>query len=99
MRYRSAIKGWRLFCLELFAVAAAASGDHRRAAAILAAGEAARHAMGAEPDPDEQAIRAQALKLLDQDSEDFALGYVEGRALDLPAALSLAAGADRAADT
>ena len=85
--------------LELFAVAAAASGDHRRAAAILAAGEAARQAMGTEPNPDEQAIRAQALKLLDQDSEDFALGYFEGRALDLPAALSLAAGADRAADT
>ena len=55
--------------------------------------------MGTEPNPDEQAIRAQALKLLDQDSEDFALGYFEGRALDLPAALSLAAGADRAADT
>lgn len=67
----------------------------RRAAAILAAGEAARHAMGAEPDPDEQAIRGQALKLLDQHSQAFALGYAEGRALDLSAALSLAAEADR----
>jgi hypothetical protein len=51
--------------------------------------------MGAEPDPDEQATRGQALKLLDQHSQAFALGYAEGRALDLPAALSLAAEADR----
>jgi tetratricopeptide (TPR) repeat protein len=84
------------YTLELFAVAAAANGDHRRAAAILAAGEAARHAMGAEPDPDEQAIRGQALKLLDQDDEVFAIGSAEGRALDLPAALLLAAGEDPA---
>ena len=88
-------KGLAVFCLELFAVAAAAGGDHRRAAAILAAGEAARHEMGAEPDLDEQAIRGQALKLLDQDGEAFALGYAEGRSLDLSAALSLAAGAER----
>lgn len=84
------------YTLELFAVAAAANGDRRRAAAILAAGEAARRAMGAEPDPDEQAIRGQALKLLDQDDEAFAIGSAEGRALDLPAALSLAAGEDPA---
>lgn len=38
-------------CLELFAVAAAAGGDYRRTAAILAAGQAAREAMGIEPDP------------------------------------------------
>ena len=88
-------RGLAVFCLELFAVAAAAGGDHRRAAAMLAAGEAARREMGAEPDPDEQAIRGQALKLLDQDGEAFALGYAEGRSLDLPAALSLAAGAER----
>ena len=82
--------------LELFAVAAAVSGDDRRAAAILAAGEAARHAMGTEPDPDEQAIRGQALKLLDLQGQAFALGYAEGQALDLPAALSLAEREDRA---
>ena len=81
-----------MFCLDLFAVAAATGGDHRRAAAILAAGEAARRAMGAEPDPDEQAIRGQALKLLDLDGEAFMLGYAEGQALDLSAALSLAEG-------
>jgi predicted ATPase/transcriptional regulator with XRE-family HTH domain len=82
------------YSLELCAVAAAANGDHRRAAAILAAGEAARRAMGAEPDPDEQAIRGQALKLLDQDHEAFAIGSAEGQALDLPTALLLAAGED-----
>ena len=82
------------YSLELFAIAAAASGDHRRAAAILAAGEAARQAMGTAPNPDEQAVRGQALELLDQHSQAFALAYAEGRALDLPAALSLAARAD-----
>jgi hypothetical protein len=90
-------RGLAVFCLELFALAAATDGDHRRAAVILAAGEAARRAMGAEPDPDEQAIRGQALKLLDQDGEAFMLGYAEGRALDLPAALSLAEGTDHSA--
>ena len=77
-------------CLELVAVAAAAAGDQQRAAAILAAADAARHAMGAEPDPDEQAVREQALKLLDQHGQNFVLGRAEGQALELPAALSLA---------
>jgi tetratricopeptide (TPR) repeat protein len=81
-------------CLELFAVAAAAGGDHRRAAAILAASQAARQAMGIEPDPDEQATREQALELLRPHDEAFALGSAEGRKLDLSAAVSLAAGAD-----
>jgi hypothetical protein len=90
-------RGLAVFCMELYALAAATDGDHRRAAAILAAGEAARRAMGAEPDPDEQAIRGQALKLLDQDGKAFMLGYAEGRALDLPAALSLAEGTDHSA--
>jgi ATP/maltotriose-dependent transcriptional regulator MalT len=82
-------------CLDLFAVAAAVGGDDRRAAAVLAAAEAARQAMGVEPDPGKQAVRGQALKLLDQHGQAFTLGYAEGQALDLPAALSLAAGADR----
>jgi predicted ATPase/class 3 adenylate cyclase len=80
--------------LDLFAVAVAAAGDQRRAAAILAATGAARHAMGIEPDPDERALREHSLKLLDQHGQDFALGHAEGQALDLPAALSLAASAD-----
>jgi len=80
--------------LDLFAVAVAAAGDQRRAAAILGATGAERHAMGIEPDADEQALREQALKLLDQHGQDFALGRTEGQALDLPAALSLAASAD-----
>ena len=87
-------KNLAAWCLDLFAVAAAAAGDQRRAAAILAAVDAARQAMGIKPDPDEQALRQQALKLLDQNGQDFALGHAEGQALDLPAALSLAANAD-----
>jgi hypothetical protein len=86
-------KNLAAWCLDLFAVAAAA-GDQRRAAAILAAVDIARQAMGVERDPDEQALRQQALKLLDQNGQDFALGHAEGQALDLPAALSLAASAD-----
>jgi hypothetical protein len=81
------------WCLDLFA-AAVAAGDQRRAAAILAAVDAARHAMGIEPDADDQALRQQVLKLLDPHGQDFALGRAEGQALDLPAALSLAASAD-----
>ena len=82
------------WCLDLFAVAVAAAGDQRRAAAILAAVDAAWHAMGIEPDAEDQALRQQVLKLLDQHGQDFALGQAEGQALDLPAALSLAACAD-----
>ena len=80
--------------LDLFAVAVAAAGDQRRAAAILSATGAERHAMGIEPDADEQALREQTLKLLDQHCQDFAVGRAEAQALDLPAALSLAASAD-----
>jgi predicted ATPase/class 3 adenylate cyclase len=87
-------KSLAAWCLDLFAVALAAAGDQRRAAAILAAVDAARHAMGVEPDAGDQALREQALKLLDQQGQDFALGHAEGQALDLPAALSLAASAD-----
>jgi len=78
-------------CLELFAVAAATAGDDRRAAAMLAAGEAARHEMDIAPDPGDQAIRAQALKLLARHGETAAAGRAPGPALDLPAALALAA--------
>ena len=88
-------RGLAVFCLELFALAAAASGDHRRAAATLAAADAAQHEMGTKPDQGKESIRGQTLKLLDQDGEAFALGSAEGRAMDLPAALSLAAEADR----
>jgi predicted ATPase/class 3 adenylate cyclase len=87
-------KNLAAWCLDLFAAAVAAAGDQRRAAAILAAVDAARHAMGTEPDTDEQAVRQQVTKLLDPHRQDFALGRAEGQALDLPAALSLAASAD-----
>jgi predicted ATPase/DNA-binding XRE family transcriptional regulator len=84
-----------VWCLELFAVAAAARGDDRRAAAILAAGTAARHAMGAEPDADEELIRAHAFKLLEQHGQAVAS---REQALDLAAALSLAAEAVRTSE-
>jgi hypothetical protein len=78
------------WCLELFAAAVAAAGDQRRAAAILAAVDAVRHAMGVEPDADDQALRQRILKLLDPHGQDVALGHAEGQGLDLPAALALA---------
>jgi hypothetical protein len=84
------------WCLDLFAVAVAAAGEQRRAAAIIAAVDAARRAMGIEPDPDDQALRQQGLKLLDQHGQDFAFGHAEGQRLDLPAALALATEADPA---
>jgi hypothetical protein len=87
-------KNLAAWCLDLFAAAVAAAGDQRRAAAILAAVDAARHAMGVQPDADEQALRQQVLKLLDPHGQDFTAGLAEGQALDLPAALSLAASAD-----
>jgi hypothetical protein len=87
-------KNLAAWCLDLFSAAAAAAGDQRRAAAILAAVDAAWHAMGVEPDADGQALRQHVLKLLDEHGQDFALGHAEGQALDLPAALSLAASAD-----
>jgi predicted ATPase/transcriptional regulator with XRE-family HTH domain len=85
-------------CLELFAVAAAARGEHHRASAILAAGQAARQEMGTEPDPDEQAVRDQALELLGQHGETPGPGGAEGPELDLPTAFSLATAASHAAD-
>jgi predicted ATPase/class 3 adenylate cyclase len=81
-------------CLDLFAAALAAAGDQRRAAAILAAVDAARHAMSIEPNADDQARREHALKLLDPHGHDYALGHAEGQTLGLPGALSLAASAD-----
>jgi hypothetical protein len=93
---RSATEGWRCFV-------SSCRLSLRRRAAITAVRRLSsppvmsRNETGVKPDPDEQAIRGQALKLLDQDCEVFARGgYAEGRGLDLAAALSLAAGADRA---
>jgi predicted ATPase len=76
-------------CLELFAAAAAARRDVRRAATILAATGAAREAMGVGADEDDEAVRAKALALLSRErSLDDA--WAEGRTLDLAAALELA---------
>ena len=55
-----------------------------------------RDSEGVEPAPDQQIIRGRALQLPSQRGQVFALGSAEGAGLDLPAALSLAAGADPA---
>ena len=82
--------------LEAFAVVAAEASDHRVATALLAATEAARHEMSAEPNPVQLAVREQALKLLDQSGAAAALGGAEDQVPDLAAALALAEAADLA---
>ncbi len=83
-----------VYCLDLFAASAAARGDGRRAATILGATEAAREAMGVAPDEDEEAMRARALELIGRDGDVLDAAQAEGRRLDLPSALVLAAGDD-----
>jgi predicted ATPase/class 3 adenylate cyclase len=83
-----------VYCLELFAVAAAARGDARRAATILAATEAAREEMGVGPDEDEAAARARALELIAEDGGVVEVAWAEGRRHDLASALELAAAND-----
>jgi tetratricopeptide (TPR) repeat protein len=79
-----------VYSLELFAVAAAAHGERRLAAAVLGATEAARQAMGSPPDEDEEAIRAYALELIDRGDEIIESAWNYGRALDLASAVKLA---------
>ena len=81
-----------VYCLDLVAVSAAARGDARRAALLLAATEAAREAMDVECDDDEQAIRARALAGVDEGTVSEL--WPEGRALELEEALQLARGLD-----
>jgi predicted ATPase len=76
-------------CLDLVAVSAAARGDIDRAARILAATEATREAMDAEPDEDEQAIRDRALALMGGAEGTTAAAWAAGRGLELGAALEL----------
>jgi non-specific serine/threonine protein kinase len=83
-----------VYCLELFAAAAAARGDARRAATILAATEAAREEMGVGPDEDEAAARARALELIDEDGDVIEAAWAEGRRQDLASALERAAATD-----
>ena len=79
-----------VYCLDLFAASAAASGDVRRAATILAATEAAREKMGVGPDEDEEAIRAPVLKLIGESGGSVQTEWAKGRMLDLDGALELA---------
>jgi non-specific serine/threonine protein kinase len=80
-----------VFALELFAAAAAARGNARVAATILGTTEAAREAMDAPPDEDEEMIRARTVELLARRESGGDDAWDHGRALDLQAAVSLAA--------
>jgi hypothetical protein len=82
-----------VYCLDLFATAAAARGDGDCATRLLRATESARAAMGLEPDEDEAPTKALAVELLgagaqwEVDDEAVPL-------LDLGSALALAEAAD-----
>jgi hypothetical protein len=80
--------------LDLFAAAAAAHGDVRRAAIMLAATEASREAMGVGPDEDEEAVRAKALEALRSEGNVIEDVWDEGRGLDLESALEFATAHD-----
>jgi predicted ATPase/class 3 adenylate cyclase len=84
-----------VYCLDLFAVSAAARGDGARAATILGATEAAREAMGVGPDDDEEAIRTRALGLIGAENRVAEAARAEGRRLKLASTLELAAMATR----
>lgn len=79
-----------VFCLDLAAAAAAAREEPHRSATILGATEAAREAMGVPPDEQELAVRARALELLGEARDGVEDAWLEGRELDLQAALELA---------
>lgn len=79
--------------LDLFAASAAARGDLRRAAVILAATGAARESMGVAPDEDEAAVREKALDTLRADGSVIDDVAAVGRALDLESALEVATAA------
>ena len=85
------------YCLDLFAVSAAARGDFANAAAVLAATEATRQELGAGADEDEEEIRARALDLLDRADPAVDAAWAEGRALDLEAVLELVAAVPKTA--
>ncbi len=76
-----------LYCLDLFAVSAAARGDTRRAAVALGATEAAREALELECEEDEEAIRSAALARLDRSDALVEEAWVEGRGLAVADAL------------
>jgi predicted ATPase len=86
-----------VYSLELFAAAAAARGEARRAATVLGATEAAREAMESPPDEDEEEIRACALEFIGGDGLIKA-AWVEGRSIDLASAVEVAEAAVYASD-
>lgn len=78
-----------MYSLELFAACAAARGESQRAGTILGATEAAREEMETPPDEDEEAIRALAFQLLNEDAA-LESAWAEGRTIDLASALIVA---------
>jgi predicted ATPase/class 3 adenylate cyclase len=78
-----------VYSLELFAACAAARGESQRAGTILGATEAAREEMETPPDEDEEAIRALAFQLLNEDAA-LESAWAEGRTIDLASALIVA---------
>jgi non-specific serine/threonine protein kinase len=82
-----------VYCLDLFATAAAARGDGDRATRLLRATESARAAMGLEPDEDEAATKALAVELLGAGGQ-WGVDDEAVPPLDLGSALALAEAAD-----
>ena len=80
-----------VYALDVAAVGAADRGDHEVAATILGATEAAREAMGNEPDEDEQRIRDAAIERFNRAA--FEEAWARGKELDLDAAVELATSA------
>jgi len=85
-----------VYCLDLFALAAASRGHGSVAATMLAATERAREDLGLEPDEDEVSIRARALERLGLDGTAVEGARAAGRELDLAASIDLARGSMRA---
>ncbi len=78
-----------VYSVDLLAVGTAAGGDARAAATLLGATEAAREAMGVDPDDDEAAIRARSVELMGDRGVDR-VAWEAGRAAGLADALDVA---------
>jgi predicted ATPase/DNA-binding SARP family transcriptional activator len=79
-------------CLETFAGLAATGGDAERAATLFGASDAARSAIGAQRQPDNQILyeRWLALTLARLDTKAYARRYEDGRVLSAAEACALA---------
>ena len=80
--------------LETFAGLASAQGDMKRAATLFGASDAARNAIGAQRQPDNQILyeRWLARTLACLDTKTYSKNYEDGRALTAAAACAFALG-------